>query len=53
MLSGATMLRSGQADVESRFRLYRYSPALCGRAGFVEMQLKRKVRKLSISASVK
>ena len=37
-LSDATMLRSGPADVERRFRLYLYSPALCGRAGFVDMQ---------------
>ncbi|KTR87950.1 hypothetical protein SA5R_21915 [Pantoea dispersa] len=53
ILSDATMLRSGPADVERRFRLYPYSPALCGRAGFVEMQKKRNVRKQSIPASVK
>lgn len=47
------MLRSGPADVERRFRLYCNSPALCGRAGFVEMQNKRNVRKQSMPASVK
>lgn len=52
-LSDDTMLRSGSADVERRFRLYPYSPALRGRAGFVEMLNKRNVRKQSMPASVK
>ncbi|MCW0323410.1 hypothetical protein NB714_004271 [Pantoea dispersa] len=53
MLSDATMFRSGPADMERRFRLYLHSPALWGRAGFVDMQNKRNVRKQSMPASVK